>query len=142
MVGGGGSGGGGLWVGVCWGRCGVELLWPDVPAPAPSKANLDVSITPSGKFAVVRREGSAQVGIVDLDTSARHDALSAADHRSRSRRHRRPGRGGRPKDGARRDSADPRPAPEAELTITGETMGRSVIAKGGGRRSSTPMRFP
>ncbi|HVR03626.1 MAG TPA: hypothetical protein VMT47_15925 [Polyangia bacterium] len=96
----------------------------------------DVSITPDGKLAVVRRDGSAVVGVVDLASHARTDfTLSGAvtDIVVSA-------------DGARavavvRDTAEvavlplagsaPAAAAVQHVTITGETIGQVTLAAGG-----------
>jgi hypothetical protein len=115
-----------------------ETLGEISPAPdaggvaQPTITTPDVSITPSGKFAVVRREGSSQVGIVDLATSERVTMslsgpvtdLDLADTGDRAV-------------AVVRNTAHvdilpiPGQAPVADLTIAGETIGSVVIAKGG-----------
>jgi hypothetical protein len=96
----------------------------------------DVSITPDGKLAVVRRDGSAIVGVVDLASHARTDftlsgAVTDIDVST---------------DGARavavvRDTAEvavlplagfaPAAAAVQHVTITGETIGQVTLAAGG-----------
>jgi hypothetical protein len=96
----------------------------------------DVSVTPDGRLAVVRRDGSPVVGVVDLDSHARTaitlgGAVTDVDVSS---------------DGARavavvRDTSEvavlplagsaPAPSAVTHLTITGETIGQVTLTAGG-----------
>ena len=110
------------------------------PAPDPFKGQLDVSITPNGKFALVRREGSAEIGIVDLATSARTTValtgpvtdLDVADTGDRAV-------------AVVRDTSHaailsiPGSTPQVDLAITGKPWGRWRSRKGAGSRFSIPM---
>ena len=80
--------------------------------PTENADTRDVSLTPSGGLAVIRREGSAAIGIVDLATSARaiRHAVGAG-HRSRPDQRRQARGGGRPRHGRGRDPAARRRRP-------------------------------
>jgi hypothetical protein len=122
----------------------IALAQPAVTSTVPLGANgttdaadtRDVSITPDGRLAIVRRDGSADVAVVDLDSRARTvvtlgGAVTDVDVSA---------------DGARavavvRDTAEvavlplagsaPAPAAVTRLTITGETIGQVTLTAGG-----------
>lgn len=104
--------------------------------PTATADTRDVSITSDGRFAVVRREGSATVGVVDLGSGALTSLVLSGPVTDLDLTD----------DGTRavavvRQTAEvaviplgdaaPAPADVTHLTITGETIGQTVLTAGG-----------